>query len=257
MTSVQFWPLRLAAVLLLQWVPLVPLEATCGGGGGGGRGGMQRLNPRGGIYWTSAAEAAAKAHASTSGIVYCIAGDEPPAQIWTDKKLIALSRTVPFVDLKDGAGEKMAQAINITARPAVILTDPYGNPIWGFARKLSAQQIAAGVNALGQAAQTLNEKLVQDLEEIKKASGEPGQRRQVIQQLQDLLRYQGYAAVGQGQQLYDSLLAEARMELDRGIELIATDETAAMKVLRALVSLYPGTPIAEIGEKTLRSLERG
>ena len=47
------------------------------------------------------------------------------------------------------------------------------------------------------------------------------------------------------------------MELDRGIELIATDETAAMKVLRALVSLYPGTPIAEIGEKTLRSLERG
>ena len=257
MTSVQFWTLRLAAVLLLQWLLLVPLEATCGGGGGGGRGGMQRLNPRGGIYWTRAAEAAAKAHESTSGIVYCITGDEPPAKIWTNKKLIALSRTVPFVDLKDDAGEKMAQSINLTARPAVILTDPYGNPIWGFARKLSAQQIAAGVNALGQATQALDGKLVQDLAEIKKASGEPEQRRQVIQQLQDLLRYQGYAAVSQGQQLYDSLLAEARVELDRGIELIATDQAAAKKVLHALVSLYPGTPIAEMGEKTLRSIERG
>ena len=253
----QFWTLRLAAVLLLQWVLLVPLEATCGGGGGGGRGGMQRLNPRGEIYWTRAAEAAKKAHKSTSGIVYCIMGDEPPAKIWTNKKLIALSRTVPFVDLKDDAGEKMAQSINLTARPAVILTDPYGNPIWGFGRKLSAQQISAGVNALGQATQALDGKLVQDLAEIKKATDEPDQRRQVIQQLQDLLRYQGYAAVNEGQQLYDSLLAEARVELDRGIELIDTDQAAAKKVLRTLVSLYPGTPIAEMGEKTLRSIERG
>lgn len=240
----RFAPLLAAMVLAVPAGFVAPRDpihedvapGTCGGGGGGGI----KWRPR----WSDAqgvAELNAQQHV---GIVYCLLSDKELITIW-DKRIAELSFKIPFVMLRGAEGDDLAKRVKVDTRPAIVMADAHGNPIWGFGGKLQAPAIGSALEGLPRAVAQLEAKVPKDLAAAQAQAADPKQRAKAMASLRTLAELKGYAEALRAKELHEKLLAEGQQELDQAMALLATDKPAARRQLDEIARRYPETPIAQ------------
>jgi hypothetical protein len=117
-------PAWLCPLILVAACFVADVHACSGSGHGYGVTGLGRppLSPS----WTSESEASAKV-AKNGGavIVYALQGDKNTISMWDDK-LVALSKAIPFVQVKGEEAEDLARKWKLQQRPAIAITDRDG-----------------------------------------------------------------------------------------------------------------------------------
>jgi hypothetical protein len=223
------------------------VHAACGGGGGGIT--AVQYYPT----WSSPSEATAKAANGSGMVVYALQGDKVDITMW-DQNLAALSKTVPFVELKASTADGFMRRWGIESRPAIAIGDQHGNILWSASTSLSPQKVQQAIQALPSAKNTLSEQLERQVAAARKDIAND-KISPALQKLTKVLAYKGYQPAIDAQALYDDLVAKGQASLQANQDLAKSDAGQAKQNIRNLSSQYRNTPVADQAMLALKQIK--
>jgi hypothetical protein len=239
--------------------------AACGGGmTGGGYGGGGGVGYGGGTaamitteatvipLWVDADEAAKRAQANGTGMVYALEGDKAKASFW-DMSTLELSRAVPFVQVAGTEAEAMAKEWKLLKRPAIAVTDRFGNVVWSAPTSLTPNAIKDAVGRVARSEQANAERLAKLYTSAAVDHGK-GRIPQALKTLSTVLTYKGYPAVTEAKALHDRIIAQGSSELAAAVSRASDDPRLAKDEMRRVARAYASTSVEDAARAALDTL---